>query len=226
MTADPLDNVAWAALTGPQARFAELHGRAARFDPEVSVFAALADQSDPAAWDDLADLVGPGADAFIAGPGPVPPPGWTKVGGVTGVQLTGADVPGVPDPEAVLLGDADLPEILDLVERTRPGPFGKRTVELGAYLGIRRDGRLAALAGERLRVPGWTEISAVCTDPAFRGQGLAARLIGAVTAGLRDRGDQPLLHAAADNTNAIRLYQRLGFVIRTPTVFGSYRAPR
>jgi ribosomal protein S18 acetylase RimI-like enzyme len=225
-TDDALDNVTWAALTGPQARFAEVHGRAARFDPEVSPFTALADTTDPAAWRDLVALVGPGVDVFVAGPRVTPPPGWDQVGGLAGVQLTGAGVAGRADPEAVPLGDADVPEILDLVERTQPGPFRKRTIEFGGYLGIRRDGRLIAMAGERLRVPGWAEISAVCTDPGFRGRGLAARLTEAVAAGIRQRGEQPFLHAAAGNTNAIRLYERLGFVVRTPVVFGVYRDRR
>jgi GNAT superfamily N-acetyltransferase len=220
---DPLDNVVWAALTGPQARFARRLGRAARFDPEVSPFLGLADTRDPAAWADLRTLIGPGPDLFVAGVDVVPPPGWSRVGGLGGVQMTGADAAGVADPEAVRLGPADVPEILDLVERTRPGPFAKRTIDLGAYLGLRRDGRLVALAGERLRVPGWTEISAVCTDPAYRGQGLAARLVRAVVAGIRDRGDRPFLHAVATNAGAIRLYENLGFRLRTPVMFGVYR---
>ena len=177
MSSDPLDNVVWAALTGPQARFAERHGRAARFDPEVSPFLGMADTCDPAAWADLVALVGPGRDLFVAGARVQPPLGWSRVGGIGGVQMTGVDVAAAHDPEAVRLGTADLPQILDLVARTEPGPFAKRTIELGTYLGIHRDGDLIALAGERLHVPGWTEVSAVCTDPAHRGQGLAAQLV-------------------------------------------------
>ena len=101
------------------------------------------------------------------------------------------------DPEAVRLGPADVPEMLDLVARTEPGPFVPRTIALGTYLGIRRGGALVAMAGERMRPPGWGEISAVCTDPAHRGQGLAGRLVRAVGAVIRERGDVPFLHAAA-----------------------------
>lgn len=216
-----LDNPAWAALTGPLATFAERHGRSARFLPDVSPFAAVDDPADPAAWRDLAALTG--TDPLLAAPGLTAPPGWTYVGGAVGVQMVGPGAEGAADPEAVLLTAADIPEMLDLVERTRPGPFAKRTPELGTYLGIRRDGALAAMAGERLRVPGWTEVSAVCTDPAFRGAGLASRLIGAVVAGIRARGELPFLHAADTNTGAIRLYRELGFTIRTPIVFGAYR---
>jgi predicted GNAT family acetyltransferase len=116
--------------------------------------------------------------------------------------------------------------MLDLVRRTRPGPFEKRTYLLGGYLGIRRGGALVAMAGERMHPPGWTEISAVCTDPAQRGQGLAARLTLAVAAGIRDRGDVPFLHTGADNAPAIRLYEVLGFTLRRETSFDVVRPAR
>ncbi len=220
----PLDNPAYAALTGPHADFAERRGRAVRYPPEVSPFAAFADPSDPRGWDDLAALAGPGTVVPLAGVSAAPP-GWEVLATIPGVQLVDDGVPAVPDAEALRLGPDDVPGMLDLVARTRPGPFGPRTVELGGYLGIRRAGALVAMAGERMRPPGWTEISAVCTDPGFRGQGLAARLIGAVAAGIRQRGDTPFLHAAADNTDAIRLYHRLGFALRRTTTFLVTRVP-
>lgn len=130
-----------------------------------------------------------------------------------------------PDAEAVRLGPADVPDMLDLVERTQPGPFEPRTVELGTYLGIRRDGALVAMAGERLHPPGWTEISAVCTDPGHRGEGLATRLILAVAHGIRERGETPFLHTAASNTGAIRLYESLGFRLRRRVRFMAARVP-
>jgi predicted GNAT family acetyltransferase len=145
-----------------------------------------------------------------------------RVGGLPGVQMVDAGVAGEPDPAAVRLGEADVPEILDLVRRTNPGPFAERTIELGDYLGIRDGGRLVAMAGERFKVPGWTEVSAVCTDPGFRGRGLAARLVRAVVAGIRARDERPYLHAASINTGAIKLYERLGFAVRTPVIFGMY----
>ncbi len=137
--------------------------------------------------------------------------------------MVGVDVAAAPDPEAVPLGARDVPEMLDLVARTEPGPFRPRTVELGTYLGIRYRGRLVAMAGERLRPPGWSEISAVCTDPDFRGRGLAGRLIRAVAAVIRERGETPFLHAVASNTDAIRLYERLGFTLRRTTAFVAAR---
>jgi len=116
--------------------------------------------------------------------------------------------------------------MLDLVARTEPGPFRKRAVELGRYLGIRRDGQLVAMAGERLRPRGWVEISAVCTDERFRGRGLGSRLVRAVGAGIVERGELPMLHASAENVNAIRLYESMGFVFRRDREFLRVRTPR
>jgi predicted GNAT family acetyltransferase len=96
---------------------------------------------------------------------------------------------------------------------------------MGTYLGIRREGRLIAMAGERLHPPGWTEISAVCTDAAFRGQGLATRLVHAVSHGIVERGETPFLHASAANVSAIRLYESLGFRLRRELLFAAYLVP-
>ena len=220
-----LDNAAWSALTGPHQRFAQRVGLAVRYDPEVSPFVALADHHNPQSWLDVAELAGPGATFAIAGSDVSPPAGWsaTSVGG--GVQLVDVDLRKVADPEAVTLGPSDVSAMLGLIERTRPGPFRRRTIELGTYLGVRRDGALIAMAGERMHPDGWTEISAVCTDPAFRGEGLGTRLVRAVAAGIADRGDQVFLHASAGNTNAIRLYESIGFRLRQVTDFHSVTVP-
>ncbi|MFI5972002.1 GNAT family N-acetyltransferase [Streptomyces sp. NPDC051452] len=219
-----LDNAVWAALAGPHAHLAERHGRAARYRPDTYDCAALADPADPAAWSDLHTLVGPGNTVRIKSVRQVPD-GWEIVAAGAGVQLVDTGLRAEADPQAVRLGLADVPEILDLVGRTRPGPFLRRTVEMGTYLGIRHGGRLVALAGERLRLPGWTEISAVCTDPGHRGRGLATRLVRAVAAGIRDRGETPFLHAAADNTRAVRLYESIGFAPRRRSPILRVRAP-
>lgn len=143
-------------------------------------------------------------------------------------ELADAAEPADPD-GAVLhiveLGEADVPEMLDLVARTRPGPFWPDTHQLGRYVGIRERGRLVAMAGERLRPPGWTEISAVCTAPEARGRGLAARLVADVAAHVAARGERPFLHVSAQNTSAITLYERLGFEVRRPVTFRGYRIP-
>lgn len=219
-----LDNAAWASLTGPHRHLAETVGLAVRYKADVSPFVAIADPHDPRSWADLATLVGPGNSFALAGVRDLPE-GWATGQSAQGVQMVATSPRDAPDPEALPLGPDDVPEMLDLVARTKPGPFLPRTVEMGAYFGIRRGGRLVAMAGERLRPPGFTEISAVCTDDGHRGQGLAGRLVRHVAAGIRGRGDTPFLHAAAANTGAIRLYESMGFTLRRTTVFHFLRVP-
>ena len=219
-----LDNPVWAALTGPHRHLARTRRGAAHYRPDVSPFAALADPADPRSWADLAELVGPG-NAFALAGVPDLPEGWTAGGLGRGVQLVATAVRADPDPEAVPLGTADVPEMLDLVRRANPGPFEPGTIEMGAYYGIRRAGRLVAMAGERLRPPGWTEISAVCTDEEHRGQGLATRLIRHTAAAIGGRGDTPFLHAAEENTGAIRLYESIGFTARRDIFFHFLQVP-
>ncbi|MCM2578576.1 GNAT family N-acetyltransferase [Streptomyces meridianus] len=224
-TPHPLDEPVRAALTGPHALFARRRGRLLCYPADVTPFLAMPQDPEAADWADAAALVGVGGKVMTAGAEEPPPAGWEVTFDVEGVQLVGNDVAGERDPEAVRLGRSDLPEVLALVERTRPGPFLPRTIEMGTYLGIRRGGRLVAMAGERFRVPGHTEISAVCTDDSHRGLGLATRLIRAVAAGVRERGETPFLHAAADNTAAIRLYEALGFRLRRGISFRAVRVP-
>lgn len=221
-----LDNPALASLTGPHAHFAERRGRVLRYPLDVSPWLALPDVPDARDWADLAELAGPGAEVPLPGYRGEVPEGWEITSRVEGVQLVDDGVAAAPDAEAVRLGPADVPEMLDLVARTEPGPFLPRTVELGTYLGVRRGGALVAMAGERLHPPGWTEISAVCTDPAFRGEGLATRLVLAVAHGIRERGETPFLHTGAQNTRAVRLYESLGFRLRRHTLFLAARAPQ
>jgi ribosomal protein S18 acetylase RimI-like enzyme len=237
--AHPLDSVVWSSLTGPHAGLAEGTDGVLRYPPEVSPFAAFAPAADGRSdldaarldenWADLATLVGPGGVAGLTGPARTIsrlPANWELVMRLPGVQMVATEsmVCG-PDPEAVVLGVEDVPEMLELVRRTEPGPFASRTLETGRYLGIRRSGALIAMAGERMQPTGWIEVSAVCTDPAFRGQGLAARLIRAVAHGIREAGKTPFLHAAANNTGAIGLYESLGFVVRLRPEFFFIRLP-
>lgn len=222
----PLDNPVWSSLRGGHAGLAERHGRALRYPPDVVPFAALPRDPTPDDWADLAALAGSGGTLALAGERSSPPEGWQALWAGEGVQLTGAGVAGAaPGPEIVELGLADVPEMLDLTDRAKPGPFLARTCELGRYLGIRRDGALVAMAGERLKPPGWTEISAVCTDDAWRGHGFASQLIRALVTIITDRGDRPFLHAVTTNTKAIRLYEAMGFEFRQPIVFRAWQAP-
>lgn len=220
-----LDNVVWAALSGPQASFAEVFGQARRFPVDVSPFGAIANQDDPQCWSDLAELIGPGGNVVITGKELKVPGTWEELGGGMGKQMTGEDVFGQEDDEAIELGRDDVPEMLDLISRTEPGPFLPRTYELGGYLGFRVNGDLVAMAGRRMHPPGWVEISAVCTDPAHQGKGLGGRLVKAVAAGIRAEGAVPFLHVSETNENAIRLYEKLGFRIRIRGTFKVLKAP-
>ncbi|WP_406099511.1 GNAT family N-acetyltransferase [Streptomyces sp. NBC_01013] len=221
----PLDDPVGASLRGPHAHFAEARGRILRYPPHVTPWVALPARPEAADWADAAALAGPGGVVTVTAFRDPPPDDWEVVFHAEGVQLVDAGVEAAPYPEAVRLGAADVPDMLDLVARTRPGPFEARTVELGTYLGVRRDGVLVAMAGERLHPPGWSEISGVCTDESVRGQGLAGRLVRAVAHEIRGRGETPFLHAAASNTNAVRLYESLGFALRRHTPFLSALAP-
>jgi ribosomal protein S18 acetylase RimI-like enzyme len=215
----PLDSPVLSSLTGPHRRLALVQGRAVRYPADVSPFCALPGEPGAADWADAARLVAPGEMVLFPALDAAPPPDWEVLGLGEGVQLVADSLDAGPDDEAVALGPADVPDMLRLVEWTKPGPFLPRTIELGAYLGIRRDGELVAMAGERLRPPGWAEVSAVCTDPAWRGHGFASRLTRAVAAGIVARGETPFLHAIAANVTAIRLYKELGFTHRRDIQF-------
>jgi ribosomal protein S18 acetylase RimI-like enzyme len=213
-SADPLDHPVLESLAGAHARFAEQVGQVVRYQPEVAPFSAFSRDADDAAWDDLAQMVGPNATATIYGARSLPPTGWVIRRRLEAIQMIGVKLAALRDHEAILLGTSDVPEMLDLIRRTQPGPFLPRTVEMGQYLGIRRGERLIAMAGERLRPPGWTEISAVCTDEHWRASGFATLLIKAIGNGIRERGETPFLHVSAANDGAIRLYRTLGFEVR------------
>jgi ribosomal protein S18 acetylase RimI-like enzyme len=209
-----LDNVVWHAINGAQAPLAEHNGRAGRFDREVAPFAGRADGS-AESWDDLARLVGPGKPAILFAPDLHEPQGWVRDHTIPCLQMVATNVSGTATSDDMIeLTAADVPEMLELVAATRPGPFATRTIELGRYVGIRRDGRLVAMTGERLKPDRFTEVSAVCTADEVRGQGLGRLLVLAVVAGIRARGDEAFLHVATDNTPAIALYESLGFTTR------------
>jgi predicted GNAT family acetyltransferase len=229
--ADPglLDDPVWHALTGAQRGFAVTSDHAYRYRVDVGPFAALRDVSDPGAWRDLTDLSGPGDHAALVAPGAQPAgtahAGWSVIQVLSCAQMIApleglaARVPTGAAKTLVPLGPRDAAEMVALAELTHPGPFAASTVELGGYLGVRREGRLVAMAGRRLQLPGWTEISAVCTHPDHRGQGLARLLIAAVGAAIRQQGHRAFLHAIHQNTTAIELYRQLGFTTRADMTF-------
>jgi predicted GNAT family acetyltransferase len=224
---DVLDDPVWHALTGPHRRFAvATHGdhgaaRALRYRVDVAPFAVLRDVTDLRAWHDLAELCGPAGRAALESSGSQAisaPPGWTVTTVFSLAQMiaptnvTDASLRPTEPPVALDRRDAD--EMIALAELTRPGPFTASTVELGGYLGVRREGRLVAMAGRRMHLPGWIEISAVCTHPDHRGQGLSRMLTTAVEAAIRQQGHRAFLHVLHENTAALELYRGLGFTTR------------
>jgi ribosomal protein S18 acetylase RimI-like enzyme len=223
----PLDNPVYAALCGAHARFAHVRGRARRYPVDVAPFLALPSIPSAQDWRDAGELVAPGTFVAVRHGADDLPDDWQAVQAFDLVQMVGEQVAGGACSEAVALGAADVPEMIGLVEETEPGPFLTRTIELGEYLGVRREGALVAMAGERLRLDGWTEISAVCTAAAHRGQGLASRLVGALIASIQRRSERVFLHVLSTNTGAIRLYEELGFRIRqSSTLTVVTRRPR
>jgi ribosomal protein S18 acetylase RimI-like enzyme len=207
-----------AALRGPDRHLAVGgDGPAVRYRPDVASFATLGPDPGAAAWETLTSL--PGDRAALLGEDPIfVPPGWARLRELP-VLLMAASTAATSDDDAeiVELGAEDVPEMLDLVARTAPGPFFARTIECGGYLGIRRDGVLAAMAGRRMHPPGWIEVSAVCTDPAYRGLGLARRVTAAVVRRIRDDDAQAFLHVLPSNP-ARKLYESIGFVVRRESI--------
>ena len=203
----PLDRPVWASLTTYHAPLSEGDELARRFVPDVNLFAATVDDS-PAALAALAKLVGSRETIFLAQVAEIViPSGFEVVKLTKGVQMVAARSvsTGATREDIRVLTDEDAPEMLALARLTEPGPFLTRTHAMGTFRGIRIDGRLAAMAGERMRFPGYTEVSGVCTHPDFRGRGLARCLSAAVTARIEARGEQAFLHAWKSNHAAIAL---------------------
>jgi ribosomal protein S18 acetylase RimI-like enzyme len=215
----PLDNVIWQALTTRQAEFAQTCDQACRFKPEVASLAGLR-RTTAQAYESLAGLATPGELIYLSLEKPYEPqPGWDFVAGGPMPQMVyekgaanfGTPSSGASASEIIELGPADIPDMMELTELTQPGPFSKRTHELGTYLGIRCEGKLVAMAGQRMKVPGYTEVSAVCTHPDHLGQGYARILMAEIMRRIFDCGEIPFLHVREENQRAISLYEKLGF---------------
>lgn len=211
-----LDRPVWASLTYAS-QLGEGDDFAKRYQRDVNMFASTRDES-VASLAALRDLVREGESVFLT---QVPeiciPDGLIVVRAAQAVQMLAARPieQHTTDSDHIELGDADALEMLALAQLTQPGPFLARTHTMGRFVGVRIDGRLAAMAGERMRFPGFTEVSGVCTHPDFRGQGLAKRLSSVIASAIQQRGDQPFLHAWTSNRAAIALYESLGFEFRT-----------
>jgi ribosomal protein S18 acetylase RimI-like enzyme len=224
--ADPLDDPVLSALTGPHAHLAQRRGRILRYPPDILRFIAIPYPATDEDWADVAALVGP-EQVPVAGVVVAPPDGWVLTGVGAGMQLVQGTAEPRLDEEAVRLGPDDVPEIAELLARHRNGRrFLPRMLELGTYLGIRRGGALVAMAGERLHPVGWTELTAICTDNAYRRQGLATRLIRALLVGIRERGENAFLHVHDYNTGALALYEGLGFRLRRTLTMATVHIPQ
>jgi predicted GNAT family acetyltransferase len=217
MTRHPLDRPVWSALTTRQQSLALGDELARRFDPEIGPFAAVG-ADDPKHLERLGALIAEHGPVVLLQRDAIPvPPGTAVHLSASGVQLVLDRLAAVQTGVELLpLGAADAAEMVALARLTEPGPFASRTPELGGFLGVRVGDRLVAMAGERMRPEGYAEVSGVCTHPDHRGHGYAAMLSAAVADNIVARGETPFLHAFASNRTAIALYERLGFVLRTP----------
>jgi ribosomal protein S18 acetylase RimI-like enzyme len=211
----PLDNPVWSALTTKHAHLGQASELAGRYHPDVAPFAGLANMSTEA-FQSLGLLIPPSGYVFLLAPGPLPPLDGMQSEYLCVIrQMLDVGTPGSVSADGVVrLSDGYAEAMLELVRKTQPGPFGRRTHEMGNYIGIRDGERLVAMAGERMRCAGHAEISAVCVDDDHRGQGIAARLMNILRHEMRQRGETPFLHVRDDNLTAIALYERLGFETR------------
>ena len=211
----PLDHPIWTALTTTQQSLAEGDARARRYPTEITPFAAMPDMSDEN-FAALGALMSPQDIAVLFTPDAVSPPAELKVVlADTGEQMIGTPVEMPLDGvDIVTLGAEDVSAMMELTALTKPGPFSARTHELGTFLGIRVGGNLVAMAGERMKPAGYTEITAVCVHPSHRGRGYGQMLLGAVSRQILARDEIPFLHVFSSNESAIALYKRQGMEIR------------
>lgn len=214
-----LDNPILNALLAEQSAFGVAQGATRRYIPAVGPLAGIPNQSRES-YEALSVLAGPGGilALFLPDP-PAPSSGWSLFRGGQLTQMIClsprlVESRGLPAGVSLRrLGTADVTAMIELATLTEPGPFRERTIELGNFYGILEGGRLLAMAGQRMRIPGFIEVSAVCTHPDARGRGYAALLMSEVMRDIAAEGATPILHALAENP-AIRLYQRLGFTHR------------
>jgi GNAT superfamily N-acetyltransferase len=218
-----LDNPVWSSLTTMHAALALGAGSVRRYPPSVAPFLAVEAEGTPLSAADPS-LLSAGDTALLVGPRPAVPAGWQveDLGAI--LQMVCDAVPHVPEGPAIdELGPAQRSEILALTALVYPHYFRPRTPEMGRYFGIHVDGRLAAMAGERMGFPGHREISAICTHPDFVGRGFARRLLAHLGANIARGGATPFLHVAPTNARAISLYEQNGYRVRTPIAFAALR---
>lgn len=212
-----LDNPIWECLGTCHAHLASGNALARRYRSDISPLTGVARAGEDVAAS-LETLVEIGDDVSIFGRY-VPAPGanWEVLREPRITQMIRRDRTPLPEPgtPALQLGATDVPDMLELVELTQPGPFRQRTIELGGYIGLRESGRLVAMAGERMWIGHYREVSAICTHPEVRARGHARALIARVVNRILQARQVPFLHVISANTRAIDVYSSLGFVSRT-----------
>jgi len=214
MNLSPLDNPVWHALNSHHQHLAIRAEDAARYQPGFVGAVAISENSS-VGLNNLRGLVDTNEIIGIFGAVPEDQSGWEVLQIDQIQQLINEDLKPATQVAAVLLTAEDVPEMLDLVNLAQPGPFSSRTIEMGQYLGVRQDGHLVAMAGERFHLTGFCEVSAVCTHPDYRQRGYAGALTTMVAEAILERQEIPFLHVAPGNDHALSLYTKLGFRIRT-----------
>jgi predicted GNAT family acetyltransferase len=218
-----LDNPFWTCLATRHANIAQGDALARRYPPQISILAGVSRVA-PENVAALTSLVAVGDDVVLVGVDiPKLTAGWETLHRMELTQMLRLERTPLPEGDAVVskLGPTDVPEMAALVELTHPGPFRARTIELGTYIGIREQGRLVAMAGERTWISDFREVSAICTHPDAQRRGYARLLLGCVVNRMLRVGQTPYLHVDSGNQVAIDVYRRLGFVRRTefPALF-------
>jgi predicted GNAT family acetyltransferase len=216
----PLDRPVWNALTSRQAHLAEGDHRALRIGADHGLFAASRDLSSGNLAALTALIPQDGIVGILETCAISAPPGATEVMRGDVHQMMAMQIAAKePRFDVVALVDADAEEMLALATLTEPGPFFRCTHQLGSFVGVRQQGKLVAMAGERLKLNGFTEVSAVCTHPDWRGRGYAAGLMGIVAQRILARDETPFLHVYAGNSGAIALHETTGFCFRKALTF-------
>jgi GNAT superfamily N-acetyltransferase len=223
MLPSELDNPVWSSLQSRHRAMARVAGDAARFPPEVAPFLAVA-HADADIGDAIETLVAADETVYLLGVAPRVPAGWSlKSYGLLAQMACASPIDVIDGPDAIELSEAHCADVLELTALVYPHYFRPRTMDMGRYFGIYREGRLAAMIGERLGSETHTELSAICTHPEFNGRGYARRLIAQLTNDNLARGRTPFLHVSRENPRALGLYERIGYRHRPGIGFRSLR---
>lgn len=216
---NPLDNPIWSALTTRHAHLSEGDDIARRYLPTYTTLAGMEHETD-AAFASLAKITLKGQAIGICSQSDAPiPNSWACSGKFPVAQMVCEQIKDCKTFQLELLTDDDVPAMRELVLLTQPGPFSERTIRFGTFLAIKENGSIAAMAGQRMQVPGFDEVSAVCTHPDHQGKGYARALVYEISRRIIETGNTPMLHVRSENLAAIKSYEHVGFKIRRQFYF-------